>query len=263
MSRAGTSCRRWRGALVEMLWDELDPRRREELQAHLAGCAGCTTELEELRSTLRQVEAAQPPRPKAGEIDLWHSIAPRLDGSRPARRRLVLAYPAAAALAAALMLLGSGLGLWWGSRAPGASVHQGEATNVAGHGMLPAAAPDRDSASVAYARFLERATPLLLAVANREVGGGELASFDPATERRLAERLAGEAAELTTRLAIEGSDREARLIADLGAVFLQMANLPPRQYRSGIAVVQAAIEQRALLFQLTAESLRRPRAETG
>lgn len=239
------SCRKWRGHLVESVYGELEGPRREDFEAHLASCRRCAAALADLEATAARVDEALPPRPRPGELDVWSRILPELDAADrpPERRGLVLGYPAAAALAAVILALGVGLGTL----------------------LVPPPRPDApavaqapgDDAGAEFAHYLERATPLLLAVANRESGGTETASFDPAAERRLAERLAAEAARLAPTLSDRGRRRQAALVADLEVVFLQIANLPEPEYRHGIALVQATIESRALLFQLSVEEMRR------
>ena len=254
------SCRTWRDHLVEAVCDELTPERQAELDAHLASCPGCTAELASLRATASYVDAALPPRLQSHELDVWSRLEPALDAQdRPAPRRLVLAYPAAASLAAALLVLGLGLGTLLRPREP---VSIAESPRLEANGSPSTAtltqATDRREQPIdaEWLRYLERATPLLLAVANRQAGNTEVAGYDPTAERRLAERLATDAERLARHLEAAGRRRQADLVADLRVVFLQMANLPRREYRQGIEMVQATIESRALLFQLSVEEMR-------
>ena len=247
-----TSCREWREHLIEAVYGELTPVRRQELDAHLASCPGCAAELERLRATARRVDEALPPRPRGAELDLWNRVRPEIGsldrpGSAPARnpastRRLVLGYPAAALMAAALLVVGLGLGL---VLRPSSPIPIAETPDVS---------RDRND-ETELVRYLERATPLLLAVANRTEASAE-AGFDADAERRLAERLAADAEHLARELESDGLRRQARLVTELRVVFQQMANLPRREYRHGIEVVQATIESRALLFQLSVEEMR-------
>ena len=245
------ACRKWRDHLVEAVCGELAGQRRRELETHLESCSRCRAQLAGFERATARVAAALPPRPRPGAIDLWPRIAAALDEedrrrSSPASqpRPLVLGYGAAAAFAGALLLLGLGLGVWLRAPAP-----------------VPAPGPDIAGADnhpeAGFARFLERSTPLLLAVANRRLGGPEAASFDAAAERRLAESLAKEALDLAAALEDAGLRRQAALLRELEIVFLQLSNLPEPQYRHGLAMVQATLESRALLFQLSVEEMRR------
>lgn len=244
------SCRRWRARLVEAVYDEITPQHRKALEAHLTACPRCAAELEGMRATASYVDEALPPRPQGAELEVWNRLLPAIEAlERPAPRRLVLAYPLAASLAVALLVIGLGVGMLMGPSRPSQPTQ-----------LAATPSPPQEKTGVVFgaelARYLERATPLLLAVANRQVGSSEVTSFDPLTERQLAERLATDAERLAQSLAAAGQRRQADLVADLGVVFLQMANLPPREYRRGIEMVQSTIESRALLFQLSVEEMR-------
>lgn len=236
-----SACRKWRGQLVEAVYGELDGARRAAFEQHLADCAGCAEELATLEATAARVAEALPPRP---HVDAWSRLRPALDAldqaPRPARLRL--SYAAAAVLAAALVVLGVGLGALLRPPVPP---------------LTPDAAVARSGADVdaELGRYLERATPLLLAIANR--GGAGEASYDPAVERRLAARLAADAADLRRDLEGRGRRRSAALVSELELVFLQISNLPEGEYVRGVEMVRATIDDRALLFQLSVEEMRR------
>lgn len=231
-----SACRKWRGRLVEAVYGELDGARRDDLEDHLATCSRCAAELVTLETTAARVDAVLPPRPR---IDAWSRLRPALDAPGEAPPRLRLAYPTAVALAALLLVLGAGLGVLLRPPSPAPA---------------PAAAASMD-VEAELGRYLERATPLLLAIANRASAG--TASFDAGTERRLAARLAADAEALRVELEESGRRRRAALVGDLEVVFLQIANLPETEYAGGIEMVRTMIDDRALLFQLSVEEMRR------
>lgn len=124
-----------RARLSEYLDGELEPRSREEVEAHLAECDACRTVLEglaDVRARARTLEDRTPDR------DLWPGIRDALDGprvidletrlrtdprsepGRPGRRGVFLSLPQLAAAAAALVVLAAG-GAWGLARtvAPG------------------------------------------------------------------------------------------------------------------------------------------------
>jgi anti-sigma-K factor RskA len=100
---------------------------RAGFEAHLAGCAACREELDDLRVAAEALAVAAPPmRPPPAlkarimaeverEAELLRSAGP--DADRPPRRRFALPRlsfpaPAAAALACAALLVGLGVGAW-------------------------------------------------------------------------------------------------------------------------------------------------------
>ena len=115
---------KWTNRLSDYLDGELTAGERDELEAHLAACEGCSTALDELR---RVVAGAQTLEDRPPTDDLWTGIAARI-GSAPAvardavdltehrrekERRLVgrrfsFSFPQLAAASIALMILSSG-----------------------------------------------------------------------------------------------------------------------------------------------------------
>jgi anti-sigma factor RsiW len=98
--------------LSAYLDDELAPAARHEVEAHLAGCAGCRAELDDVaaaRRAIRVLPVHPAPRPLVGAGPLdgawWPGGAPA-PGSGPGgrRRRFVWALAAAAAAVIALLL---------------------------------------------------------------------------------------------------------------------------------------------------------------
>ncbi len=248
------SCRRWREHLVESVCGELSSQRRVELKDHLESCAGCSAELEGLRATVEYVDGALPARSQIPQSTVWSRLLPELEKLEQSPvRHMTLGFPAAGAIAAAILVVGIALGVLVrpANQAPADGASRVQA--VASMGAKSSGA----EIDAEFVRYLERATPLLLAIANRQATGADLASLEATTERRLAEELATEAERLAGLLDAKGRRRQAALTAELGAVFLQMSNLPSATYRHGIEVVQATIKSRALLFQLSVEEMRR------
>ena len=103
--------------LSEYLDGELTPDERSSVEAHLAGCDGCRTTLEELRGVVEEAAALTDSAPPH---DLWNGLAARLPSGgqtrgrvSPFRRaislRLSFTLPQIAAASLALMVLSGGL----------------------------------------------------------------------------------------------------------------------------------------------------------
>ena len=102
----------WTDRLSEYLDEELSPDEKAQVEAHLAGCSGCRTVLEELRAVTTRAAALPPTRPST---DLWPGIAGRLERGAAvtpfrerAARRFSFTMPQLVAAAAALMLVSGG-----------------------------------------------------------------------------------------------------------------------------------------------------------
>lgn len=111
--------RRWMSAYLD---DELAPRRRSALAAHLAGCRACAAVLERARRQWAGLaEAAAAPPPPAG---LWPQVAAAAAaaGRQPWHRRQRAALVRAAWVAGCAALgLAAGALLSWGAPPPATS----------------------------------------------------------------------------------------------------------------------------------------------
>lgn len=81
----------------------LDEAAFQEVELHLAGCAGCAAEHRMLRELLQR--ASELPRAVAPPRDLWPGIAERLAPRRPSASLWTVGLAAAAALAVAVTML--------------------------------------------------------------------------------------------------------------------------------------------------------------
>jgi Putative zinc-finger len=103
---------RWTERLSEYLDDELTPRDRSDLEAHLENCESCSALLTDLRRVVRKARQLEDRGPAH---DLWSGIARQI-GATPVRslsprRRWSFSMPQLAAAAVVLMTL-SGSGVW-------------------------------------------------------------------------------------------------------------------------------------------------------
>lgn len=102
------------GALSALVDDELDPRRRREVEAHLAACGSCAAIVQDLRA-LRGAAAKLEDRPPTR--DLWPSIRDRIEARARARvvpietrrpGRVALTWTQLAAASVALVVIAGG-----------------------------------------------------------------------------------------------------------------------------------------------------------
>jgi hypothetical protein len=96
------SCERWNEPLVGHAYGELSAREEAELQDHLASCARCREQSEELTAARRLLREAEPEVPATPRVVV---LAPQ------GRQRWWL--PFAAGLACAAILVGSGMAAGW------------------------------------------------------------------------------------------------------------------------------------------------------
>ena len=76
-----TGCEFYGDALVDLARDELEPGRRERVQAHLATCGACRADL----AVIRAVQGSPAPVPEGLDARIRRAVAERkADGAEPA-----------------------------------------------------------------------------------------------------------------------------------------------------------------------------------
>lgn len=122
------SCAQWRGEIGAYVIGALDGFMRERVACHLAACAGCRADYDELvpvRDWLCLLDSTTgAPEPGAAEQP-WHPLVQRLHIMRPRTRHWLLAAAAAGAAAivavAALLVSGASIQTFRGHSATGIS----------------------------------------------------------------------------------------------------------------------------------------------
>ncbi|HYV85476.1 MAG TPA: zf-HC2 domain-containing protein [Patescibacteria group bacterium] len=94
-------------AAVTLAAGDVDPARRQRLEAHLLGCAACAGEAGRLRETLDVLGAGETPDPGA---EYWRTFDARLRG-RIVRDRANRRWRGIASLAAAVVAV-AGVSIW-------------------------------------------------------------------------------------------------------------------------------------------------------
>ncbi len=101
------NCRKCRSQLVDLLYEELSPRRRRALEAHLSGCADCAREYERLRETRMAFAGIHEPEPPAA-IETRIKAAAREEAEKDisAPRWRIIFHPAFATMVLACIAVG-------------------------------------------------------------------------------------------------------------------------------------------------------------
>ena len=160
--------------------EELDPRERAEIEAHLQGCGACRNMLGELRAVAARAAALPDTAPA---VNLWPGIADRVGGSAvlpfraKARRHITFTIPQFVAASLALMVLSGGM--VWLSRAGGSRTELPPVT----------ASTETDRPAARPANFADLYYDQAIADLERTLEAGRQ-QLDPQTVRVLEENLA-------------------------------------------------------------------------
>ena len=222
---------------------------REEITAHLAGCADCRRELERIDAVLAALDALPVEDPGADYGQhVWQQIAPRL-GKRPARWRD--------------SLLGiRGVAGWFAPRrwaAIGAVAVLVVAAFVAGR-MTKHAVPGSDTTDAARVRervlvvavgeHLGRSEMVLVELSNAEPKDGKQQVVNIGAEQRRAEDLLQENRLYRQTALQEGDAALASTLDELERVLLDVANGPKEVTPLQLETLRKRIEARGILFKV-------------
>ena len=168
------ACEKIQDYFVEALYEELEPSRRAEMDAHLKGCPACVAELEGLRSTLSIMSRRERPEVESNDWDAFdRKLQSRIQAAEvrnviPFRRLPRWAWQ----VAAAVILIGMGviIGRYYSGDRENAPVIVDKAPQKTM--VQTVSAPESEAQ-----RFLERSEVLLLGVVNADPTAESSAMF--------------------------------------------------------------------------------------
>lgn len=255
------TCDRSRELFAEALYDELAPDLQAEFAAHLASCATCSPEFQELKHTLAIMDQRKREEPGPGfQETLWNKISPRLGAEvQEARARLTPAgkpamrwgsVPAWAYGIAASILLVFGIYLgrtYFGRTEPGSVATENRP-------FVTPAPQGEDSITAQAVAYLERSKNLLIGLANLDAE--HRASLDLSRNQEVSRELIEQASTLTVSLNKPGQQQIRQLIMDLEVILLQLTNIEVRPGVLAIEMLQGGIDQKSILLKINLEEMR-------
>ena len=220
--------------ILHGLGDDAGPEA-DEVRRHLAGCAGCREQLEEIRATLSMVTAAETPAaPEGFERVMWARVSARLEAPPAPRWWAWLTMPrmAMAGGAVALVLAAFVAGRW--SRPPEAP---------APTELLVTLSPETVRRLATEDHF-ERAQMVLVEVLHADVNGPDLEA-----ERARAADLV--AANRLIRQSIAGTpDAAADVLDDLERLLVEFVNRADGWSPDELESFKARLDAGDILFRL-------------
>jgi hypothetical protein len=239
--------------MLEALYGELDSADRMALDQHIAACSECAAELAGLERTRQAMDIRKQAPPSEETLEnVWPEFLNRLGQSESPRagilhwttRRWALNLAAAAALVAIGVIIGR-----YGSLAP--------RPDSTGPGVKESPAVAASTLDDRVARYLERSKLVLMSVDNMKPGAGDATALDLGPERRLSKDLLRESRALEKELQASREDQLLELISQLEVTLLQIANMRDARVPLGVELAKTGIEERALLFKINLEEMRR------
>ena len=225
--------------IVGFVYDELSADERAGFEAHLAVCAGCRIEIEELRSTRGHLALWAPPEPDFGFRVIRGAAAPQ-----PRRARLMpaFAYAAAAVLVLAAAAAIANVEVRYDN--DGMVVRTGWATvQEARQTAAPTGSQQTNARSTSQPQPDRAATADFAALEQRLREIEAVLSRGPATGVQLASDSRLSDAEILRRVRQIVAEAEARQEAAVARQMLDVVKDFDRQRRTDLALIQQGLDQ--------------------
>ena len=255
------TCDQARELFVEALYADLAPALEREFTGHIAACATCAPEFDELKGTLAIMNRRRPVEPgHSFQETLWSGISANLDMKEKPSAALVTpfrpramrpgAVPAWAYGIAATILLA--VGIYVGR------TYFGNPERISVQSANPPVATAEtlaeDSVTAQAVSYLERSKNVLIGLANLDVE--HRASLDLRHNQEVSRELIEQASTLTVSLNRPSQQQIRQLIMDLEVILLQLANIEVKPGVPAIEMVQKGIDQKSILLKINLEEMR-------
>ena len=232
-------------------YGELDAASRARVDAHLAGCAECRQQLDDLRAIASALAGV--PRVEAPPAGEWAGFMRRLDeasgmGAPPPRSTLRAWMPVLAVAAAVeILVIGMVLAGRMHDRAAAPAPRIATAQPPVTSGRSPAAATTDRLLRAQTEDLIERSTVVVVGLATRDARHTSPADWD--YERTLAGSLLGDTRLFRLAAQRRGMSDVAATMGDLETVLLE-ASLSDDKDPEALERVQRLIHKRDLLLKM-------------
>jgi hypothetical protein len=228
--------------IVGFVYDELSADERAGFEAHLAVCAGCRIEIEELRSTRGHLALWAPPEPDFGFRVIRGAAAPAAAAPWRARVMPAFAYAAAAVLVLAAAAAIANVEVRYDNG--GMVVRTGWApVQEASQTAAPTGSQQTNARSTSQPQPDRAATADFAALEQRLREIEAILSRGPATGVQLASDSRLSDAEILRRVRQIVAEAEARQEAAVARQMLDVVKDFDRQRRTDLALIQQGLDQ--------------------
>jgi hypothetical protein len=257
-------CRKMKSLFLESLYGELDMDRKESLKRHLAGCRECSEEYEKMAETLRTMSQKAVPDPGQEFWDgYWDRLELRMkrDGlfelsAAEAQKRPRIrfgffprwAYGAAGAVA--ILAAGILIGRLFFSR----PVILSRPAPTGTPSVLPASSAG--DLTLRTSRYLERSKVILLALVNFDPEKQDVYGLNLPRQKEVSNELVKEASALKGDLKNAKERKLKKLVGDLEAILMQIANLKSEYDLPTVEIIKAGVERKDVLFKISLSEMR-------
>jgi hypothetical protein len=252
--------------LYEYLRNELGETERAKVEQHVASCARCKAEMENLQDTLQMIPSSALDASKGRTEEYWRnfslSVERKINDPKPLKKRQLLSVgdmiehmfftprPYITAFGGALAVLVCAILVW-------SLFEHKEATNreLADNATEQLALPDSTNQRV-Y-QYVKQTKMVLVGISNMKPISG--ATYDVSVEQAKSRKLIHEARYLENQPLDE---RTAKLIDDLQKILIELANMKAQGNAPNVDIIRGGVHEENLLFKIRmAEDTYNPKRE--
>ncbi|MFZ2053377.1 MAG: zf-HC2 domain-containing protein [Candidatus Aminicenantales bacterium] len=262
------ACKKCRDLLVQALYGELDSKDKVFFEDHLASCPACAAEFKNLSGTLEALDRRVHPEP--GE-DFWEGYWDRLtqrmakesagtEAFLPSKKRFSRIFGLSprwvfqAAAGLVLVVLGVLIGR---------TVFPPHQTPVDVAQQTPTLGPGESDPVLRARDYIDRSTPVLLALVNYDPASEDSYALDLPLQKRISQELVSQAGALKSDLKEPAQRRLRELVTDLETVLLQIANLETENDLEAVEFVKQGVESGGLLLKINLSEMSGELSGTG
>ena len=250
-------CRKIHSQFSEALYDELEPSRMHQFQAHLEQCAACRNAFNEMKSVLTMMSAKKNIKPEPAFWNgFWDRLVNRMKQNRPSVQkgsyflsRLFKVSPFLPGwgprLAQAVAMIA--IGIFIGYLFFGQPWRKGRISD----NLPEKSAPIRQAAIDQQAlEYLERSKVLLLGLVNLDTDQVDLSSMDFSRQKEISRELIQEANVFQKQLKGTEYRRLLALTGELEMIMMQICNYQETFDLPAIELIKSGVENQAILLKI-------------
>ena len=253
------SCKKYKDHFIQALYGELDAKTLENLQMHLEKCTECRKEYNQMKNTIKQINADTISDPGEKFWDnYWTNLEDRMteeniQTTNPADQKnnyslhpQMRTWTIRILSAAAMLLIGIGIGyLYFGNPEP-------MDRSISGQTSVRMTAYPQETAD-----YLERSKILLLGFINFDTDKIDPTTMDFSRQQQMANSLIKQAAVLKKDLKGRENQRVLALIQELEIILLQISNYEKEFDIPAIELIKSGVDNNAIMMKINLEEIMR------
>ena len=246
-------CKKCELLFEKALYGELNLTQKEFFSSHLDSCKNCLANFNELKDTLNAANQYIRPEPDDNFMNnLWETLEPKLPKKKQSLLsrwsdfinsvRFHFSWKQSLAGGIAILIIGIFIGKYLSDN--------GKTNRELSIPIENETDLRQTALNIEAANYIERSKILLLGIMNFDPSTDDIESISLPQQKQISRELLSQASELETNLKDPSQQQLKRLVADIGLILLQIANLDSKQELTGIELVKQGVNSKAIILKI-------------